>query len=43
MRLKLGYGIGARVKSPIGPLRLDIAYGQDTREFRIHFSAGLTF
>jgi translocation and assembly module TamA len=43
MRLKLGYGIGARVKSPIGPLRLDLAYGQDTREFRIHFSAGVTF
>lgn len=38
-----GYGIGARVKSPIGPLRLDVARGQETREFRLHFSVGLAF
>jgi translocation and assembly module TamA len=43
MRLKLGYGIGARVRSPIGPFRLDLAYGQDAHQFRIHFSAGLAF
>jgi len=43
MELKLGYGIGARVKSPIGPFRLDLAYGRDVREFRIHFSVGLAF
>ena len=43
MRPKLGYGIGARVRSPIGPFRLDLAYGQDTHQLRIHFSAGLVF
>ena len=38
-----GYGVGARVKTPIGPLRLDLAYGKEAREVRIHFSAGLAF
>jgi translocation and assembly module TamA len=42
-RFALGYGIGGRARTPAGPLRLDIAYGQDTKEFRIHFSFGLTF
>ncbi len=39
----LGYGVGARVKTPIGPLRIDVAYGQDTRDVRLHLSVGLTF
>jgi translocation and assembly module TamA len=38
-----GYGAGARVRTPIGPLRLDLAYGQRTRAVRVHFSAGLAF
>ncbi len=42
-KFAIGYGIGARVKSPIGPLRFDVAYGNETREVRIHFSAGLAF
>jgi translocation and assembly module TamA len=42
-RFALGYGLGGRVRTPAGPLRLDVAYGQDTREVRIHFSFGLTF
>ncbi len=42
-RLALGYGLGIRVRTPAGPLRLDIAYGQEVKEFRIHFSFGLTF
>ena len=42
-RFALGYGLGGRARTPAGPLRLDVAYGQDTREFRIHFSFGLTF
>jgi len=41
--LKLGYGIGARYKSPIGPLALDIAYGHDTRDYRVHFAVGYAF
>jgi translocation and assembly module TamA len=39
----LGYGVGARVRTPIGPFRLDVAYGQESRQVRIHFSVGLSF
>ncbi len=42
-RLALGYGVGARVRTPIGPFRLDVAYGQETRAIRLHFSVGLAF
>jgi translocation and assembly module TamA len=42
-RFKLGYGVGGRARTPAGPLRLDLAYGQATKQFRIHFSFGLTF
>ncbi len=42
-RFALGYGVGGRARTPAGPLRLDVAYGQDTRQFRIHFSFGVTF
>ncbi len=38
-----GYGVGARWKSPVGPLNLDLAYGRKTREKRIHFSMGFNF
>ena len=42
-RLALGYGIGGRVRTPLGPFRLDVAYGQDVQKVRVHFSVGLTF
>ena len=42
-RLALGYGVGARIRTPLGPLRFDIAYGQDVHEVRVHFSVGLSF
>lgn len=38
-----GYGAGARWRSPVGPLSLDLAYGQDTKQVRIHFSVGFNF
>jgi translocation and assembly module TamA len=41
--LALGYGVGARVRSPLGPFRVDLAYGQDVHKVRIHLSVGLTF
>ena len=28
MHFALGYGVGIRVRSPVGPFRLDLAYGQ---------------
>jgi len=39
----LGYGIGARLRTPIGPFRLDLAYGQESKSVRVHFSVGLSF
>jgi translocation and assembly module TamA len=41
--LKPAYGVGAgvRVRSPIGALRVDLAYGEQIRKFRLHFSIGV--
>jgi len=39
----VGYGVGVRVRTPLGPFRLDLAYGQQVHEVRIHFSVGLSF
>ena len=41
--LAVGYGVGARVRTPLGPFRLDVAYGQDVGQVRVQFSVGLTF
>jgi translocation and assembly module TamA len=42
-KLKRGYGVGARWRSPIGPFRIDLAYGEENAQLRLHFSAGFTF
>jgi translocation and assembly module TamA len=39
----LGYGVGLRYRSPVGPLRLDLAYGQEIRKARLHLSVGIAF
>lgn len=39
----LGYGVGVRWRSPVGALRVDLAYGQRLHGMRLHFSVGLTF
>ncbi len=38
-----GIGIGARYRSPVGPINLDLAWGEATEEFRLHFSLGVSF
>jgi len=38
-----GMGVGVRYRSPVGPLNLDFAYGEETGEFRVHFSIGVVF
>ncbi len=38
-----GYGLGARWKSPVGPIGADIAYGQETNDYRMHFNIGVIF
>jgi translocation and assembly module TamA len=43
LRPKFGYGVGARWRSPAGPINVDIAYGQAKRQVRLHFSLGFTF
>jgi translocation and assembly module TamA len=39
----LGYGVGARFRTPIGPARADLAYGRETSEYRLHISIGFAF
>jgi len=38
-----GAGVGVRWRSPVGPLRIDVAYGNETRKARLHFSVGIAF
>lgn len=38
---RVGIGVGARWRSPVGPIRFDVAHGIDGSEpFRIHFTMG---
>lgn len=41
LRPVVGWGAGVRWRSPIGPLRLDLARGQDLGQWRLHFSVGI--
>ncbi len=38
--IEYGYGLGLRINSPLGPIRLDYAYGD---KWRLHFSFGGQF
>ncbi|MBJ7308968.1 autotransporter assembly complex family protein [Rugamonas sp. CCM 8940] len=40
---KSGYGVGARWKSPVGPINVDVAYGHAVQKYRLHFSLGFSF
>jgi translocation and assembly module TamA len=42
-RLSTGYGAGARWRSPVGPLALDLAWGRETEALRLHFSLAVAF
>ncbi|MFO1217131.1 MAG: BamA/TamA family outer membrane protein [Burkholderiaceae bacterium] len=39
----LGYGVGVRWRSPVGPLKLDWAYGEELHKSRLHLSVGIAF
>jgi translocation and assembly module TamA len=41
--LKVGTGVGARWRSPAGPIALDLAWGHDEQRFRVHFSVAIAF
>jgi translocation and assembly module TamA len=38
-----GYGVGLHYRSPVGPLRLDVAYGERDSRIRLHVTVGVTF
>jgi translocation and assembly module TamA len=38
-----GYGVGLRVRSPVGAFRFDLAYGDEANSVRLHFSLGVRF
>lgn len=40
---KVGIGAGARWKSPVGPLQIDLAYGVDVQRLRLHLNVGFNF
>ncbi len=41
--LRVGYGIGARWRSPAGPLAIDLAWGHQERSLRLHFGVAVAF
>jgi len=43
LKPKVGLGVGARWRSPVGPVQADLAYGVDSKRFRLHFRLGFTF
>ncbi|MFZ6646717.1 autotransporter assembly complex protein TamA [Undibacterium sp. TJN25] len=43
VELKQGYGIGARYKTPAGPIALDLAYGKQVKKVRLDFSIAIAF
>ena len=43
LRPAVGYGLGVRWRSPVGPLKVDLAYGQRVKQVRVHFSVGVAF
>ncbi len=38
-----GYGLGVRWRSPVGPLRVDLAWPEGSSQPRLHFSIGIAF
>jgi len=43
LRPAVGVGAGLRYRSPVGPVKLDLAYGEEERRLRLHLSVGLVF
>lgn len=43
LKARYGVGAGVRYNSPVGPLRLDLAYGVQPRAWRLHFNVGFVF
>ena len=41
VQFAVGYGLGARWRSPAGPIGADLAWGQRTGELHLHFSLAI--
>lgn len=39
----VGVGVGVRWRSPVGPLRLDLARGIEAKQWRFHLNVGIAF
>lgn len=42
-KASIGYGAGARLRTPVGPLSLDLAFAEETRTLRLHFNLSIPF
>lgn len=42
-RLRTGYGVGGRWRSPAGPLAIDLAWSHEDRRLRLHFGVAVAF
>jgi translocation and assembly module TamA len=43
LNLAVGYGVGARWRTPAGPLAVDVAWGERFQQLRVHFSVAIAF
>jgi translocation and assembly module TamA len=43
MKPRVGAGVGARWRSPVGPLEIDLAQARDTGRWRLHMNVGFRF
>ncbi len=43
LQAQVGVGMGARWRSPVGPLQIDLAYGEATKAWRLHLNVGFVF
>lgn len=42
-KASVGYGAGARLRTPVGPLSLDLAFAEQTQTLRLHFNLSIPF
>ena len=43
LRMEQGIGGGVRIKTPAGPIAIDLGYGREVQKFRLDFSVGIAF
>ncbi|MBR7801089.1 autotransporter assembly complex protein TamA [Undibacterium fentianense] len=43
LKLQQGIGVGTRIKTPAGPIALDLSYGRQIKKFRLDFSIAIAF